>query len=321
MTQDITFQDQHILIVDDNKSNILVLKLILQEHKVHHIYEATSATQAYALVEEHDVDAILLDVSMPDIDGIQACKHLRENPKNDLIPILMITAHKDNETLRKSFDAGANDFLEKPVNEIALMGRLKAQLKQRLMEQSIIKSSRFSAKDEMISMLSHQWRQPLSNITILTSTVRTMVELDSFEKNKLFESLSSIENAVINLSELLSSFSMALTSQRDKDETDLNVIIDNLLILMQTMLHDHAIELKRKTNINEKLHLDSQSLLQVLINIMTNSIEALQHDNIEHPIISIETSLAANILTLKIIDNGKGIKKEVLPFIFEPYYT
>ena len=147
--------DFNVLIVDDTSSNILLLEVILDSYNFNHLYKANTALEAYDILENHNVDAILLEVMMPDIDGIQACATIRSNPEYDLIPIIMVTANDDPKTLKKSFDAGSNDFLGKPINKEALIIRLNAQLQKRSLLQGLIEQSRFTAMDEIISMLAH----------------------------------------------------------------------------------------------------------------------------------------------------------------------
>ncbi|MDH5465431.1 MAG: response regulator [Thiovulaceae bacterium] len=321
MNENIVYEDQSILIVDDSESNILVIQLILEANKVGHIYTATSAQAAYDILATHDVDAILLDIIMPDIDGIDICKHIRHEKKFDLIPILMITADKGDYSLKKSFDAGANDYIEKPINDIALMGRLNSQLRQRQMEQSIIMHTQYNAKNEITSMLAHQWRQPLSNISSLTSNIQAKILLDKISKEQTIVDLQKVESVVYDLSQLIRSFNITFSPRTSRDIFNINTCFDSILLLMQGLVNEHEIKIDILSNVDKEFELDKESLIQVIVNLLHNSIEALAHDEIKEPNIKIETIYEANQLIIKIKDNGKGIKKEHLKQIFDPYFS
>lgn len=321
MKENIIYEDQSILIVDDNESNILTIQLILEAHKVGHIYTTTSAQAAYEILETKEIDAILLDIIMPDIDGIEVCTQIRHQKKYDLIPILMITADKGDFSLKKSFDAGANDYIEKPINDIALMGRLNSQLRQRQMEQSIIMHTQYNAKNEIISMLAHQWRQPLSNISSMTSNIQAKILLEKISKEETVEALQKVETVVHDLSQLIKSFNVTFSAHTSRDVFNIDTCLESILLLMQALVDEHKINIETISNVDKVFELDKESLLQVIINLLHNSIEALIEDKIKNPTIKIETLLNNDQLIIKIADNGKGIKKEHLKEIFDPYFT
>ena len=321
MKENIIYEDQSILIVDDNPSNILVIQLILEAHKVGHIYTATSAKEAYEILEVHELDAILLDIMMPDIDGIEICTHIRQQKKYDLVPILMITADKGDYSLKKSFDAGANDYIEKPINDTALMGRLNSQLRQRHMEQTIIMHTQYNAQNEITSMLAHQWRQPLAYISSLTSNIQAKILLDKISKEETLGDLKKVESVLNDLSQLIKSFNVTFSSRTRKDVFDIDTCLESILLLMQTLVDEHGIKVEILSNVDKVFELDKESLIQVIINLLYNSIEALAVDKIKNPTITIETLLKDNQLILKIGDNAKGIKKEHFKQIFDPYFS
>ena len=114
----------HILIVDDDQRSRDVLKLVL-EGKGHRVSEAENGEDALKSVEAEPPDVVLLDVVMPKIDGFEACRRLKADPRTAHIPVLMVTGLTERDDRIKGIDAGANDFINKPIDaqELALRVR------------------------------------------------------------------------------------------------------------------------------------------------------------------------------------------------------
>ena len=114
-----------ILIVDDVETNIKVLEAKL-EKEYYVVLSALSGEEAIKTAREKQPDIILLDVMMPDMDGFEVCEHLKANDETENIPIIFVTALDDVESKIKGLNYGVEDFLSKPINDIALFTRLKS---------------------------------------------------------------------------------------------------------------------------------------------------------------------------------------------------
>lgn len=114
-----------ILVIDDLDTNIKLLEAKLSS-EYYNVYTANSANEAFKILEQNKIDLILLDVMMPDIDGITACKTIKANPKTSYIPIIMVTALTDIEDRIRGLEAGADEFLTKPINDLSLFARVKS---------------------------------------------------------------------------------------------------------------------------------------------------------------------------------------------------
>ena len=116
-----------IMVVDDDKDTVAILAHHLQREGFVPI-QANSGAQCLKLVHENEVDVILLDLMMPDMDGFQVVKALRDNPETAEIPIIMITARDDMDARAEGMRLGVSDFLAKPVFRRQLASRVRAQL-------------------------------------------------------------------------------------------------------------------------------------------------------------------------------------------------
>ncbi len=122
-----------ILVVDDEPANRALLRKLL----VHHGYdllEAEDGAAALASVEVEDPDLVLLDVMMPRVDGIEVCQRLRSQPRHAGLPILLLTALDRPEDRARGLEAGANDFLSKPFDELELAARIRSLLRTKALQ-------------------------------------------------------------------------------------------------------------------------------------------------------------------------------------------
>ncbi len=122
-------QTMTILIVDDSPAQRLSLVAILKAAGFHHLHACDDALAAFDLLNRQAVDLILMDVSMPVINGIEACRRIKSQPALHDIPIIMVTASMEVSDLESAFEAGATDYIIKPPHQIELLARVRASLR------------------------------------------------------------------------------------------------------------------------------------------------------------------------------------------------
>ena len=116
-----------IMVVDDDPDTVSILARHLQREGFAAI-EASSGAECLRIVHEHPVDVILLDLMMPEMDGFQVCRALKQDPDTAEIPVIMITARDDLDARAEGMRLGVSDFLAKPVFRRQLANRIRAQL-------------------------------------------------------------------------------------------------------------------------------------------------------------------------------------------------
>lgn len=121
-----------ILVVDDVLANVKLLEARLSA-EYFDVITALSGTEALAICERAQCDIVLLDVMMPDMDGFEVCRRLKANPKTHHIPVVMVTALDQAADRVRGLEAGADDFLTKPVSDIALVARVRSLVRLKLM--------------------------------------------------------------------------------------------------------------------------------------------------------------------------------------------
>ena len=126
MLLDATRGNPKLLVVDDLTVNIEVMRQIFATD--FQLVSATSGAQALALCKDNPPDLVLLDIVMPEMDGFEVCKRLKADPATRNIPIIFVTAHTDSAQETRGLEAGAVDFISKPVNPAVVRARVKTHL-------------------------------------------------------------------------------------------------------------------------------------------------------------------------------------------------
>ncbi|OFZ18306.1 MAG: hypothetical protein A2X94_13155 [Bdellovibrionales bacterium GWB1_55_8] len=121
-----------ILLVDDDTENLALIAQMLQPH--YQAIQASSGREGIQLAVREQPDAILLDVNMPEMDGFEVCKKLREQPATRSIPILMLTTVTGLDSRVKGLDIGADDYIGKPFQSRELLARINARLRRQEMD-------------------------------------------------------------------------------------------------------------------------------------------------------------------------------------------
>ncbi|MED3466780.1 fused response regulator/phosphatase [Bacillus thuringiensis] len=125
-----------ILIVDDNPVNIFVIEKILKQAGYHDLVSLNSAQELFEYIQfgkdssrHNEIDLILLDIMMPEIDGLEVCRRLQKEEKFKDIPIIFVTALEDANKLAEALDMGAMDYITKPINKVELLARMRVALR------------------------------------------------------------------------------------------------------------------------------------------------------------------------------------------------
>ncbi len=146
-----------ILIADDNPMNVDILQTRLAVHG-YEILTATDGEKALAVAREQQPDLILLDLMMPKMDGLEVCRHLKSDSSLPFMPVIMVTAKADSKDIVAGLDAGGDEYLTKPVDQAALVARVKSMLRIKALHDTVQEQA---ARLEAQSIQLAEWNKTL----------------------------------------------------------------------------------------------------------------------------------------------------------------
>ena len=197
----------------------------------------------------------------------------------------------------------------------------KLEIEKQQKDELFYQQSKMAAMGEMIGNIAHQWRQPLSTISTVSTGTKIQKEMDCLSDEELFIALTSINNSVQYLSKTIDDFRDFFNPSNNKvSEFDVSNSILKTLNLVKAQFVAKDIEIVQ--NIQEcKIESIENELIQVLINILNNARDALINKEDQKRLIFINIYLKNDNLHIDIKDNANGIPEDILNRIFEPYFT
>jgi putative two-component system response regulator len=180
-----------LLIVDDEERNIRLLKALLAPQN-YNLREAVNGEEALRRIAEDPPDMVLLDVMMPKINGFEVCRRLKQDEKTKTIPVILVTALSEKQHRVQALEAGADDFISKPVDQTELTVRVKSLLRIKSYQDEIsdklreiaAKNARLleleKVRDGLSHMIVHDLRNPLTVIS-------TYLQLSALDAENLSE--------------------------------------------------------------------------------------------------------------------------------------
>ena len=200
---------------------------------------------------------------------------------------------------------------------------LANQLKElKVRDQLLTAQSKQAVMGEMINMIAHQWRQPLSTITLQISNLHIKKALGKeIDEDEIDKTLAGISDTILYLSDTVDDFQTYFNPNKEISNIEVHELIQRAINFVQPRVKENAIEIILQKTDNEIISIYINEIIQVLLNILNNSIDALNEDNKENPKIIISLQNNQNTIVVNINDNANGIKDENLARLFEPYFS
>ena len=188
-------------------------------------------------------------------------------------------------------------------------------------EDMMIAQSRHAAMGEMISMIAHQWRQPITVISMIANNLLADIEFDELETKEVGRSAQKVLKQTQHLSKTIDDFKNFFRPNKKVEKALVNDILEETFLIIGKSLENNDISVKKIYNATTQVDIFSRELLQVFINVLKNAKEALLENKIVDPLITVTTSETSDAINISICDNGIGIDPKILNKVFDPYFS
>jgi len=333
-----------LLIADDEPDMLRFLKSHLSSE--FQVLEAVDGRQAIEKAQQYEPDVIICDMMMPEVDGLEVCRQLRERQTTKHVPILLLTARADEETKITALTAGASDFLSKPFSTTELRVRVnnlcESHLLQRQLawqnkklestleqlketETSLVQSEKMASLGRMSAGIIHEINNPLNYAKgALHALKKKKKFLPEDEWPDFDEIIADTEDGVSRVAAIISD----LRTFSHPNNVEMSQI--NLHDVFETALRFTSHDWRGKVNL-ENLLPDGlcitgnrHKLVQVSVNFVQNALDALKTKSFaenEVAAIRIDHRHESGVDLVRIRDNGPGMSAETISNVFEPFYT
>ncbi len=313
MNNDNTINKYEILIIDDTPDQLEMAMLVLKNNN-YKVRVASKGAAALKLLEKQKPDLILLDIFMPEIDGFELCRIIKQNDNYKNIPIIFLTASDDEQSIIKGFESGAQDYVTKPFNTTELLVRVNTHI--RLKEQTEFLYLANKELDSFCYSIAHDLKAPLLSISKLIE----YLSADYFDKlgedgNNL---LSNIQRKSAELTDIINhllEFSRMCEMEMLLEPINLSELILSVYEELMLAQPDRTVELKLSRLpeiVGDKI------MIRILVtNILSNSLKYTAPRKIAT--IEIEYTEHQNDYVFCITDNGVGFDMKYSKRLFQVF--
>jgi C4-dicarboxylate-specific signal transduction histidine kinase len=304
----------NILVADDNPLILQLLGKILRDqgYKVRILQGGGDVLSSVRL---DPPDLILLDIQMPDVDGLEICRQLKADPNTETIPVLFVSAFQFVERKLEAFGRGGADYITKPFQREELLARVKTHLnmhqlqvaleqrnrelqsmqrqleaanaelqsrmreemeKRRFQEQLLIQQSKMAALGEMSSAIAHQWRQPLNTVGILAQDLIDAMNYGELNQTYLENNVSQIMQQVRFMSQTVEDFRSFFKPAKEIVRFDIRAAIQEIITLLNHQFSHSRISISLEGQCQSAYVLGHPNeFKQVVLILLNNSREAI----------------------------------------------
>jgi len=215
--------------------------------------------------------------------------------------------------------------MKKDDQAVGYLGVVDDITEQKEKDKMLLVHTRQAQMGEMLSMIAHQWRQPLSDISMEAGKTRQKLSWDTVKDadkdDMVIESFQKIEDTTQYLSKIIGDFRNFYRPDKEKESISVKEIFQKTLDIFRPSLKASNIDLREHYKSNEKIETYVNELVQAFLIILTNAKEALGEKGIENPFIRINEFEKNRSIVIEVSDNGGGIPKENIGKIFDPYFS
>jgi CheY-like chemotaxis protein len=312
-----------ILIVDDEPDNFDVIETLLSVQG-YHLYYASNGQEALSVLDTVNPDLILLDVMMPGLNGIDVCKKIKSDLQWKIVPVIMVTALSSKEDLALCLEAGADDFISKPVNRLELCARVKSMLRIKQQHDTIQHFSDLQRNTinvlgrnlqeltgNLVLSLSQELNTPVNGISSIIELLKVNIKnMDTVEVQLL---LDLADQSAHRLEDVTNQFLLYLELELASLQPQSTPIEETYLPVatIQARLKSQAAKVNRKDDLVFDLQevgvrLSKRYFLAILQALVDNALKFSQTGSK----ITIQSQVINGMLEISVHDQGRGMTKQ-----------
>lgn len=328
-----------ILVADDEPDMRYYVTNLLKEEG-YNIVQAKNGRVALQMVEKYKPDLVVLDLMMPEMDGLSVCDALKKDDKTTSIKVIMLTARSDESSKLQALKNGVDDFLNKPFGSIEIKSRIKNLLQNsdlqiqlqnknnslkealndlKMTQAKLVHSEKINAIGNLAAGLLHEVNNPLSYSMTAVQLMKADPVINADEDLK--DTVKDIEEGMGRIKHIVSDL-RAFAYPEEADKKVVFSVFDAVESVMRFTANECR-DLEKTINIDKQLMAaGSQThIVQVLINLVSNAAKAIAKAGREKGLLVIDAIEENNRIKISVTDNGTGMNEETLNSVFNPFFT
>ena len=339
-----------ILLVEDDKNHADLMRTSLQDAPEEYRLEiAATLGQARAAIDRLAPDLVLTDYRLPDGEGSDLLVTVK-----GLCPVVLMTSQGNEQVAVDAMKAGVLDYVVKSAEKLTeishvaqrslrewtsiqerkraeeelkrLHKNLEAQVEEmvadlRRKDVAIIQQNRMAAMGEMLGNIAHQWRQPLNTIALIVQSVQLEYDSGTLTSEEMHKDIHEVIEVLQYMSRTIDDFRNFFQEDKIKRDFSISTAVTNSMELVSASLKDHNVLVEIEADDEVTATGYQNEYAQVLLNIISNSRDACLERCVVNPSILIRIARENGRSVLYVRDNCGGIPDDVLPKIFDPYFT
>jgi signal transduction histidine kinase len=308
----------HLLVVDDDENNrdLLCRRLAMEGHTTE---EADGGRQALQKIEANRYDLILLDIMMPEINGIEVLTGIRKTFPPGVLPVIMATARDDSHDVAGALRLGANDYVTKPLDMMVLLARIQTQLGLTWYQAESDRLGRL--RDEFIQIASHDIKSPLSHILGYGNLLLETEEERDAPNKDILDFSRRIIGAARTTQRLVEDFlDLEVLEdgrlQLERQDSDLSKMLEKVVSNHLPSAKDKRLQLEaRLASDIPPISIDPHRIEQVADNLIGNAIKFCPPDKR----ILVQSSILGGEALVEVSDTGPGLSEDEMERAFTKY--